>query len=149
MTSRPWLALVVAVGFAAGCDGERPRPGPNGPEVRANLAVRLTAPANGETVLGGKTVAVRVEAEDLDGAGLTGIGMVGRHAATTLDSQVVTFDARADSVHVFQYAVPNSFPTSTQLDLRGLAFGIGEARRASEIRSVVMVQCSPQVPICQ
>ena len=149
MMVRRWRALALVVGLAAGCDGERPRPGPTGPDLPANLAVRLTAPANGETVLGGKAVAVRVEAEDLDGAGLTGIGMVVRHAATTLDSQVVTFEARADSVHVFQYTVPNSFPTSTQLDLRGLAFGVGEARRASEIRSVVMIQCSPQVPVCQ
>lgn len=145
---RGMYGALLAVGLGA-CDGERPRPGPLDPDEPASLAVRLMEPANGETVLGGHPVAVRVEAEDLDGAGLTGIGMVVRQAATTVDSQVVTFDARADSVHVFEFMVPNTFPTSTQLDLRGLAFGLGDARRASEVRSVIMIQCSPQLPVCQ
>jgi hypothetical protein len=141
--SVPLAALLVA------CGGERPRPGPLDPGEPADLSVQILEPTNGQTVLGGKTLQVRVTARDLDGSGLVGVGMVARRATTTLDSQVVSFPARADSQHVFVFDVPNTFPTSTQIDLRGLAFGTGNARRASEIRSVVLIQCTPQIPVCQ
>jgi hypothetical protein len=149
MTIRTRLLLTGACLLAGACSGERARPGPLEPGQRADLAVRITSPANGESVLGDHPLQVRVEASDLDAEGLTAVGLVVRQSTATLDSQVVSFEPRADSAHVFEFMVPNTLPTNTQLDLRGLAFGTGEATRGSELKSVVVIQCTPQIPVCQ
>jgi hypothetical protein len=137
-----WLVVVVL--FTAGCFEDRERPAPLDPVGTPDLSVRLLEPGTGATVLTGVDIPVRVEARDLSMLFLDGIGFVARRVtggAQLVDSAVVRFAVRSDSTHDFTLRVPNSYPTNTQLDIYGIAFGHGGAAELSEPVHVVVVQC--------
>jgi hypothetical protein len=141
------MVFLVAL---AGCFTERDRPGPIGPEDGANLIAAVHEPRTGATVLTGVDIVVRVEARDLNVLYLDGVGFVARRlspGAPVVDSAAVRFPLRGDSTHAFTFRVPNSFPTNTQVDVYGIAYGHGGETRLSDPVHVVVVQCTDG--ICQ
>lgn len=134
----------LAATLAAGCMEDRPRPSPVEPAAQARLSVQLLSPRDGLTVSAGADLPVMVSARDLDGRQLSGAGFVVRRFSPgrpTLDSAVIRFPARADSVHEFTFRVPADLPTHTQVDVYGVAFGPGTQARASTASSLVVVNC--------
>ncbi|CAN5862509.1 hypothetical protein BH23GEM9_BH23GEM9_09940 [soil metagenome] len=140
-------ALVVALAgvVTAGCFEDRARPWPVEPRSPARLSVQVLAPRAGVTVATGDDIGVSVNARDLDGRSLTGIGFVARRLAPgspVLDSAAVQFAGRGDSTHVFVLRVPQDLPTSTQVDIYGIAFGPGTQSLVSSSAPVVVVNCT-------
>jgi hypothetical protein len=133
--------------LASGCLRDRERPSPFEPDSQASLSVQLLEPRPGVTLIAGRAALVRVSARDLLGEHLTGVGFVARHfgsgANATLDSVAFHFDATSDTVREFSFTVPATLPTSTQLDIFGIAYGPGNQSRLSIPNSVIVAQCQP------
>lgn len=130
-----------------GCFSDRDRPGPIGPGGGAALTVSVLEPRTGSTVLTGVDIPVAIQARDLNLLYLDGVGFVARRlspGAPVVDSAAVRFSTRGDSTHEFTFRVPNSFPTNTQVDVYGIAYGHGGVTRLSEPVHLVVVQC-PEV----
>lgn len=141
----PALRICLAAALMLpGCFEDRERPGgPTDPVGTPLLSARILEPATGGTVLTGVDVVVRVEARDLTAELLDGAGFVARRVtggAALVDSAVVRFTARSDTIHEFTLRVPNTYITNTQLDVHAIAFG-GGLTRVSEPVHVVVVQC--------
>jgi hypothetical protein len=148
----PRLAALALALAAPGCTEDRPRPSPVGPDAEARLTVQVVSPATNTTVLTGRPVSVDVVARDLNRLFLTGFGFVARRVqgAELIDSVVVMFETpRAVARDTFVFTVPAAYPTNTQVDIHGLAFGPRGASRISAASSVVVVQCRPDLPGCQ
>ncbi len=113
--------------------------------MQASLSVTVVEPRQGITVLAGKPMAVRVEARDLGGTRLAGVGYVVRRfaggLATTLDSATIDLAQISDTTQTFSFTVPASLVTNTQLDIYGIAFGPGSQSRVSAPRSVIVARC--------
>ena len=136
-------AMLVTL-IAAGCFGDRDRPGPAAPDGGPLLNSRVLAPESGATVLTGRDIVVRVEAQDLSRLYLNGVGFVARRLSPGMplvDSAAVRFALQEDSTHEFTFQVPNTYPTNTQVDIYGIAFGVGGHARLSEPVHVVVIQC--------
>ena len=128
----------------AGCFGDRDRPGPAAPADGPLLNARVLAPETGATVLTDHDIVVRVEAQDLSRLYLNGVGFVARRLSPGMplvDSAAVRFTLQEDSTHEFTFRVPNAYPTNTQVDIYGIAFGVGGHTRLSEPVHVVVIQC--------
>jgi hypothetical protein len=141
-TVLPVLAALVA----GGCLADRSRPSPVDPSDPARLTAQVLAPRYGATVQSGQTVTVQVQARDLNTGNLSGVGFVARRLATgfpTVDSAVVRFEARTDTIHDFSLSVPAGFPTNTQIDLYAIAVSATGRAHLSEPSAVVVVQCAP------
>lgn len=148
----PGLAALALALALPGCTDGRPRPSPVGPDAEARLTVQVMSPATNTTVLSGRPVSVDVEARDLNRLYLTGLGFVARRTqgAELIDSVVVMFETpRAAARDTFVFTVPAFYPTNTQVDIHGLAFGPRGSSRISVASSVVVVQCRPDLPGCQ
>mgnify|MGYP007032600054 CR=1 FL=1 len=141
--SRNKIPLVLGLLLLAGCFEDRARPTPVEIEEPVRLTVQVVAPRSGISVGTGRDVTVSVTGRDLDGRGLTGVGFVARRpqGAITVDSAAIQFTSRADSTHTFVFRVPNNLPTSTQIDVYGIAWG-GSATRLSPGSFLVVVNCS-------
>jgi hypothetical protein len=140
----PRLALLMCAVLFVGCFEDRVRPSPVEPHA-GTLGVQLISPSSGLTVATGSDLTVTVHARDLTGRGLVGTGYVVRQFSPgrpTLDSLAVHFAARSDSVHDFLYRVPDHLATNTQLDVYGVAYGVGGQTRLSTPSSLVVVNCS-------
>lgn len=139
---RPLLATLLLIGV--GCFGDRARPGgPTEPSGSAILTARVLAPPTGATVLTGTDIVVRVEGRDLRTLYLEGVGFVARRmtaGGAVVDSAGVRFALRSDSTHEFTFQVPNTYPTNTQVDIYGIAFGVGGDTKLSDPVHVVVVQ---------
>jgi hypothetical protein len=109
-------------------------------------------PAAGATVIAGRAVTVRVAARDLSGDQLTGVGFVARRFGSggnaTVDSLVERFNETDHATRDFPFTVPAILPTSTQLDIFGIAFGPRTQARVSVPRSVIVAQCRVGQPGC-
>jgi hypothetical protein len=139
----PRLALLLCAALFVGCFEDRIRPSPVEPRA-GMLGVQLISPGSGLTVATGTDLAVTVHARDLTGRGLVGTGYVVRQFSPgrpTLDSLAVHFPARSDSVHDFLYRVPDHIATNTQIDVYGIAYGVGGQTRVSTPSSLVVVNC--------
>ncbi|MCI0434626.1 MAG: hypothetical protein L0271_13445 [Gemmatimonadetes bacterium] len=136
---------MAAVASAATCITERERPSPV-ETAAASLSVRIVQPRHGATVLAGTSIAVVIEARDLDGSHLTGLGYVSRRLGSgsnaTVDSVALRFPERSDSTHGFTFDIPAALPTNTQLDVYGIAYGPGSQARVSVPVSVVVARLS-------
>ncbi|MGH7502806.1 MAG: hypothetical protein ACREL7_13755 [Longimicrobiales bacterium] len=145
-----WLAAGLLT--LAGCRRDRERPSPVENEPQASLSVRLLEPAPGVTLMAGRDAIVRVSAQDLLGENLTGVGFVARRVASgtneTIDSVALNFAATSDTINAFTLSVPDTLPTSTQLDIFGIAFGPGVQSRLSTPSSVIVAQCQPGLTGC-
>ncbi|MGH7464506.1 MAG: hypothetical protein ACREK1_04965, partial [Longimicrobiales bacterium] len=89
-------------------------------------------------------IGVQVRARDLRTEQLEGVGFVARRVGAggpPADSAAVRFPSRGDTTHVFTFRVPDSFPTNTQVDVYGIAYGPGGAARLSAPVHLVVVQC--------
>jgi hypothetical protein len=143
------LTLLVALPILVtpGCSFDRERPEPTEPRVPAQLSVEVVEPRDGVTVIAGRDLIVRVSARDLGGTGLEGVGYVvrrlGSTSNTTLDSAAVSFADSSEATREFAFVVPATLPSSTQLDVFGIAFGPNTQARLSNPRSVTVTQCQP------
>jgi hypothetical protein len=141
------LSVVLVTCLLPGCSFDRKRPNPVEPDAHASLSVEVVEPRDGITVIAGRDMTVRVSARDLSGTLLEGVGYVVRRFGSgnnaTLDSVVIAFDETAEATREFAFAVPASLPTSTQLDITGMAFGPGSQFRLSIPRSVIVARCQP------
>jgi hypothetical protein len=150
-TLTPLLATFSGV-LAGACSFDRDRPSPVEAADTAALSVELLEPSNGITVVAGRDLVVRVSARDLSGNRLEGVGFVARRFASgnnaTLDSAVFALAGEDEATHEFAFSVPSSLPTSTQLDIFGIALGPGSQARLSIPRSVIVAQCQPGQPGC-
>jgi hypothetical protein len=143
--SRRLFVLLSLSALATGCLRDRDRPSPVEPEAQASLSVQLLEPRPGVTLIAGREIMVRVSARDLSGEHLTGVGFVARRfgfANPTVDSVAFHFQATTDTIREFAFAVPASLPTSTQLDIFGIAYGPGTQARLSTPNSVIVAQCT-------
>jgi hypothetical protein len=135
-------ALVMLL--LSACFGDRDRPGPSAPDGGPLLNARVLEPETGTTVLTGRDIVVRIEAQDLSRLYLNGVGFVARRLSPGMplvDSAAVRFGLQEDSTHEFTFRVPNTYPTNTQVDIYGIAFGVGGQTRLSEPVHVVVIQC--------
>jgi hypothetical protein len=143
-SSGPLTALLLLL-LATGCFEDRARPLPVEPNQPVRLIAQILAPRTGLTVGTERDVTVSVTARDLDGRSLTGVGFVVRRFAPgnpALDSAAVLFPARADSTHAFTFRVPAGLPTNTQLDVYGIAYGVGGGTQLSVASFLVVLNCS-------
>jgi hypothetical protein len=139
----PRLALLFCAVLFVGCFEDRVRPSPVEPQA-GMLGVQLISPGSGLTVATATDLTVTVHARDLTGRGLVGIGYVVRQFSPgrpTLDSLAMHFSARSDSVHDFLFRVPAHLATNTQVDVYGIAYGVGGQTRVSTPSSVIVVNC--------
>jgi len=142
-STRVAAALILVV-LAAGCFDSRPRPTPIEPVVIANLSVQVLAPRAGQAVPTGTDVIVRVSGRDLDRTGLLGIGFMARSflpGRPLVDSVAIRFAARADTIHEFTLRIPTSMASNTQVDVYGLAFGLGTQTAVSSPSYLIAVRC--------
>lgn len=149
MRLRPALALAVLVG---GCFGDRARPGPAAPDTEPLLTVQVLSPRHNSTVVAGRQLQVEVLARDLRQVNLRGVGVVARRTqgAEVMDSIADMFDTpQANSRSTFTLTVPAGYPTNTQVDIQGIAFGPGGRGRLSVPISVIVIQCTPGQAGCQ
>jgi hypothetical protein len=140
------LSLAIAAAALTGCFADRERPRPFDPTEPPELTALVLMPQMGATVRSGQDVTVRVQARDLNTGGLAGVGFFARRfggGSPTVDSAAISFEARSDTTHEFSFIVPPSYPTNTQIDIYGIAFGVGGETRLSAFSAVVVVQCSP------
>jgi len=144
--------IVVLLVVVSGCSFDRERPEPTEPAVPVQLSVEVVEPRDGVTVIAGRDLVVRVSARDLGGAQLEGVGYVVRRFGSggnaTLDSAAIGFEESSEATREFAFVVPASLPTSTQLDVFGIAFGPRTQARLSIPRSVIVAQCQPGQPGC-
>jgi hypothetical protein len=140
--------LLIACILLTGCVADRPRPTPAEPVEAASPFAAVRKPLNNTTIFGARPLDVEIFALDVRGSRLTGMGYVVRRNGVRLDSQVVRFPARIDSLRVFTYQVPD-LPTNTQLDVYALGFGAGGESYVSTPTGLVVVRCEPQFPGCQ
>jgi len=142
----------AALAFAlTACATERERPSPA--EVApASLGVRVVQPRHGVTVVAGTTIEVIVEARDLRGTQLVGIGFVSRRLGSgnnaTIDSVALRFPQTSDSTHGFDFPVPATLPTNTQLDIWGIAYGPGGQTAVSVPVSVIVARLTEPADCC-
>jgi len=142
-----WFLLALP---ASGCYTDRSRPYPSEPEITASLSVQVIEPRHGISVLGARSLAVRIQGRDMGGARLEGVGFVARRSGSgnaTLDSVAFRPGAAAVLDHEFEFTVPD-LPTNTQVDVYGVAYGPGTQARLSVPSSVVVVRCQPGIPGC-
>lgn len=120
---------------------------PTEPDATTRLTVEVLSPRDGQTIVAGRTLTVRVRGRDLEGDGVAGLGFVIRRmggGAATIDSVSVVLDNRvADATEDFTFTVPGGLTTNTHLEVFGLAFGPGSAVRVSAPRAVVVARCEP------
>ena len=140
------LAVVIA-----SCAFDRERPMPTVAEP-ASLTVEVIEPRAGATILASQDVPVRVNARDLNGTQLSGVGFVARRSGSgnnaTLDSAGLSLPLTDEATREFAFSVP-ALPTNTQVDIFGIAYGPGTQSRMSVARSVIVVaQCPPGQPAC-
>ena len=139
--------LLLPAVLLTACSEDRPRPEPLAPAEQSNLFVSIAQPANNATVRGARPLTVEVRGLDISEDRLTGLGFVTRRNGIRVDSAFMRFAARRDSTHLFTYLVPD-LPTNTQLDITGIAYGIGDESVATEPVSVIVVKCQPTFPGC-
>ena len=144
--------IIVALFALGGCSFDRERPEPTEPDVPAQLSVEVVEPRDGVTVIAGRDLVVRVSARDLGGRQLEGVGYVVRQFGSggnaTVDSAAIDFAESSEAMREFAFVVPASLPTSTQLDVFGIAFGPRTQSKLSIPRSVIVAQCQPGQPGC-
>jgi hypothetical protein len=144
--------LLPALLQVTACSRDRERPNPTDPETTAQLSVEVLEPRQNATVVAGRNLSVRVNARDLRGSNLAGVGFVVRRAfvpgTPTLDSAAVRFATTADRTEEFTFVVPADLPTNAQLDVTGIAIGPGAQARLSQPRSVVVARCEPPQTGC-
>jgi hypothetical protein len=137
------LAVLNILAVVAGCAFDRERPSPSEP-AQAALVVEVVEPRDGVTIVASRDLTIRVTARDLDGSNLSGVGFVARRFASgnnaTLDSVSMAVSQTSEATREFTFSVP-SLPTSTQVDIFGIAYGPGSQSRVSIPRSVVVAQC--------
>lgn len=131
----PLLALALAL---AACS-ERERPDPFGPGTPPQLSADVVAPRTGGSVRANTTILVRVLASER-GLRLTGLGFVARRfEAERIDSVLLSFPPRADSLHDFELRLPPNLPLNTQIDITALAAS-GSITHRSAPQSVIIVR---------
>jgi hypothetical protein len=137
------LALPGVLAVVPGCAFDRERPSPSEP-AQAALVVEVVEPRDGVTIVASRDLTIRVTARDLDGSNLSGVGFVARRFASgnnaTLDSVSTALSLTSEATREFTFRVP-ALPTSTQIDIYGIAYGPGSQSRISIPRSVVVAQC--------
>lgn len=146
MRVHPSIGLMLSVVVLGGCLPDRSRPSPVDPSDPARLTAQVLAPRYGATVRSGQQMTVQVQGRDLNTGNLAGIGYVARRLTAgfpTLDSAVVRFEARSDTIHEFSLVVPAALPTNTQIDLYAIAVSSTGRAHVSEPSAVVVVQCVP------
>jgi hypothetical protein len=138
------LLLVLLPSLMGGCMDARPRPTPVEAVIAARLSVQVLAPRAGQAVAAGTDVLVRVNARDLDNAGLEGVGYIARRfiaGRPVVDSATFRFAARADTTHEFLLRIPASMPSNSQIDIYGLAYGRGGQTGVSTPSYIIAVRC--------
>lgn len=129
--------------LCAACFGDRARPSPVGPGAEQRLVVEVLAPAQNSLAAAGQPVRVQVAARDLDGGRLAALGFVAYRAqgGIRIDSAVAGLSPTAAAARdTFEFVLPADYPTSAQVDIYGLAIGVGGTSRRSEPRSIVTVR---------
>src|SRR5690606_29712474 len=101
-------AVAAAAILLVACLPERERPGPMGPGQTPALDAGRLSPPSGATVMTGLDVSVTVHARDASQSSLEGVGFVARRGSVAVDSAVVRFAPRSDTVHVFVFDVPDT-----------------------------------------
>jgi hypothetical protein len=139
--------MSAAVMFASiGCFGERERPLPSAPEGTGDFIVEVLEPRPGATVVAGGSIDVRIRARDEGPGVLTGVGFVARRygiaIGATIDSVVIQVPVTAQSTQQFRLLIPAQFPTNTQVDIVGIAFGQGTQVQESTTHSVIVIRCT-------
>lgn len=141
-------ALLAALLVAAGCFGERERPGGiTDPDGSAALSATVIAPAGGSVVIAGESIPVWIDARDQNMLYLEGVGFVVRRIGAgggIIDSVGIRFPVRSDTTHQFTLQVPD-VPTNTQLDIYGIAYGHGGGARLSAPVHVTVARLSAGV----
>ena len=140
-------AVAAAAILLVACLPERERPGPMGPGQTPALEAELLSPPSGATVMTELDVSVTVHARDASQSSLEGVGFVARRGSVAVDSAVVRFAPRSDTVHVFVFDVPDTLATNTQLDVYGIAFGPDGMAVLSAPAHLTVVHCENGV--CQ
>jgi len=142
--------LVVIV--AGACNFDRERPSPVEPDVQAALSVLILEPRDGSVALTGRDLTVKVEARDLSGSRLAGVGFVARRSGSggnaTLDSVALGVDQTNEATREFTFAVPATLPANTQVDIFGIAYGPRTQTRVSVPSSITVARCDPGQPGC-
>lgn len=137
--------VLAAVLLLGGCFGDRPRPSPVGPDSQPRLYVEVMAPAHNSLAMAGQPVPVDVSARDLDGSRLIGIGFVAYRVqgGERIDSAAYVFAPRSAARDTFVFMLPADYPTNTQVDIFGLAFGVGGASQSTVPRSILVISATP------
>ena len=141
--------LCIALLALASCD-ELERPQALEPNLETSLLAEVVRPRTEDntTVIAGRLLFVSVRGSEVGGR-LTGLGVhVLRQPGRFVDSIAVSFPAAAESTHVFSVMVPDSLPSNSQLELTGIAFGVGGATQVSEPEAVIVLRCPPQATWC-
>ncbi len=146
-------AVLGVLFVAAACYSDRSRPSPTESEQPVRLSVLLNAPLNGQAVYGDRTTTVSVEAVDLSGDQLHGVGFVARQVRNgnvplTLDSVALRPDTTSRLLEQeFVFAVPD-LPQNTEIDVFGIAYGPGTLARLSDPSAIIVVRCEPGMQGC-
>ena len=139
---RAWLSLPLLIACT-----ERTRPDPTGPGTPVSLTAEVVAPRSSETLSAGSTVSVRVRGSE-KGLRLNAVGFVARRfQGGALDSVVVKFAPRGDTIVLFGYRIPADLPTNAQIDFVGIAYS-GTTAIRSVPASIIVIACTAN-PACR
>lgn len=149
------FGMIAALAFllpAAACDSSLERPTGLTSTAELELEAGVLAPRDGESLLAGETVTVRVNGSE-SGGRLAALGFrvhSARPGHPLIATEVTEFESGlvADSTAEFTFIAPDTLPDHSQLDIRGVVLGPERVRVESDPVRITVLQCPASAVWC-
>lgn len=143
------LALLLP---AAACDSSLERPTGLTSTAELELEAGVLSPRDGQSLVAGETVTVRVNGSE-SGGRLAALGFrvhSARPGHALIATEVTEFESGpvADSTAEFAFIAPDTLPDHSQLDIRGIVLGPERIRVESAPVRVTVLQCPASALWC-
>lgn len=143
------FALLLPV---AACDSSLERPTGLPSTAELELEAGVLSPRDGQSLLAGETVTVRVNGSEIGGR-LAALGFrvqSARPGNPLIATDLMQFESGlvADSTAEFTFTAPDTLPDQSQLDVRGIVLGPERVRVESDPVRVTVLQCPASAAWC-